>query len=343
MGNAAVFLSKTEMNSALRAVLQDSLSAAREELKIPAAKQLRLLVAVSGGMDSCVLLSALSELRQELNLELSVAHFDHRLRPSSEREAEFVAGLAAQYGFEFSTAAAPPKPAQENLEAWARNVRYEFLEHARRERAADLIATAHHSDDQAETVLFRLLSGRLLTDARSIAALNLERKLIRPLLAVSKAEVTGYAESHCLPYVMDESNFDLDRTRNSLRHELIPQLEADFNPQIVSTLSEFGERLSADEKFLWSAAAEVFARDENISAAAPALRWRLIRLSAEKQIGEAAKYLGYAALKRVESALNGGACGPFDLGFGITYRIDAERHLIFGAKERCLSPTHLLD
>ncbi len=185
----------------------------------------RLLVAVSGGLDSVVLLHLLAGLASKLQLELSVAHIDHGLRTASARDAEFVARLADQLGLPFLLATLGARPRGENLEAWAREERYTAVERLRRQSESQLIVTAHHRDDLVETLLFRAMSNRLTTSLATMEGYDAERKLLRPLLAMGRAELLAYAEINGLTWVEDESNADLARSRNLLRHQIIPQLQ----------------------------------------------------------------------------------------------------------------------
>lgn len=290
---------------------------------------LSLVVAVSGGEDSHVLLHLLLGLREQLRLELVVAHYDHALRPESKREAEVVEKLARSYGLPFVVDRAPERPPRENLEAWARRLRYGFLERARRDRGADLVVTAHHQNDQAETVLFRILSGRLLTDAQGIARFDAERKILRPLLDVRKREIEDYAVAHRLMFVVDPSNADHVRTRNKIRHDLIPGLEKSYNPQLVSSLAQMAERLAADEQFLQGAALEACGSHrksggldvEEMRALPPALLWRVLAQYAEESLGEPAAKLGFAALQSAAELVRrpGGELRRIDLGFGVRF------------------------
>ena len=187
-------------------------------------RPLRVVVALSGGEDSRVLIHALNILSQTEGIELLAAHINHNLREESAEEAKFAEKIAADYRLPFRVFHAPERPQGENLEAWAREVRYAFLYQVLESWPGDLIATAHHADDLAETLLFRVLTGRLGTSAHTISALDCDKRLIRPLISVKKRNITDFSELHQLEFVVDKSNFDTSRTRNRLRHNLIPQL-----------------------------------------------------------------------------------------------------------------------
>ncbi len=308
-----------------------ALSCVREALELArmslghADGPLSLVLAVSGGEDSAALLHLLHRLRAEAWLKLHIAHFDHALRPESVREANFVRGLAKKYNLPFYERRAVTRPVSENMEAWARRVRYEFLEDVRRQTKSWLIVTAHHLNDQAETVLFRLLNGRYSTDATGIAELDLSRRVFRPLLRVKKSEIEDYVSLHLLSFVVDPTNADFERTRNRIRAELLPQLEKQYNPQLVTHLGVFAARSSEDERFLLEKASEVRqslpARPtgEELRGLPPALLWRVILLIAAEQVGAEAEKIGYRTYWLVAEALekSDNQRRRFDLGFGI--------------------------
>ncbi len=183
----------------------------------------RLLVAFSGGLDSTVLLHLLVDDPAIGADRVVAAHFDHGLRPESADEARQALDFARQLHVKTITETAPAFHAG-NLEAWARSERYRFLEHARLETACDRIVTAHHADDQAETLLLRLLRGSGPDGWRSI---HIRRGfVVRPLLNVPRRELEAYAAKHHLSFIEDASNQDITFARNRLRHEILPRLDA---------------------------------------------------------------------------------------------------------------------
>ena len=306
--------------------------------------RLKLIVAVSGGRDSCVLLRALAGVEREIGLV--VAHVDHGLRDESGRDALFVERLAAEYQLPLELYRAPKRPVEENLEAWARRVRYSFLEQCRQKHRGDWIATAHHQQDQAETLLHRLLSGRLATEAYAISGVDLRRRIVRPLLGVGKGDVDYYADVRGLSWVDDLSNRDLMRTRNRIRRRLLPILESWFNPRLVEGLSRSAERLAHDEDFLWELAEreheKCFSTDrkspggKRIGDLEEALRWRVLKLEAERQLGEQGAKLGYRALAELSGRF-AERCGEkreIQLGVGVSCEIGGDR-LRFIRTPRC--------
>lgn len=224
-----------------------------------------LVVAVSGGHDSVALARAVALARGTAAGKLVLAHLNHRLRGAeSDGDEAFVAELAAQLpGAEFCTTrldvAATAEQSGENLEGTARRLRYDWLAGVARERGIPRVATGHTADDQAETVLHRLLRGTGLQGLRGIAArrpLAPGVELVRPMLGVTRAEVMAFLRDLGQPTREDSSNHDLRFTRNRIRHELLPLLAAHYNPAVVEILV----RLAAQ-------AAEAF-RDEQAAAEA---------------------------------------------------------------------------
>jgi len=319
--------------------VRSALAELRERSGKPAGKRepLSILIAVSGGEDSHALLHLLWTLREEENLFLAIAHFDHALRPESIQEADFVRHLSIRYEMPYFSARASGRPRGTNIEAWARRVRYEFLERARRTSGAEWIATAHHLNDQAETVLFRILNGRFSTDANGIAACDPARALFRPLLRVSKLDIENYCGLHRLPFVVDSSNEDLGRTRNRIRKELLPDLQAKYNPQLVTQLGTLAERSSEDERFLSEEAKLRRARlpsaplGRELKNLPPALRWRVICSLAEEQLGPRGRQLGFRSLSSVCNLLEriGNTRRRLDLGVGISCEVSGSSPLRF--------------
>jgi tRNA(Ile)-lysidine synthase len=224
-----------------------------------------LVVALSGGADSVALTDALASLAPRRGFRLVAAHLDHGLRADSADDASFCEALWARLGVPFVTGAADVRARAERerggLEQAARRERYLFLRRAAREQQAGAIALAHTLDDQAETLLLRLLRGAGATGLGGMRALS--RDLLRPLLGVSRAEVLAHLRERGLPWREDPTNRDPAHARNRVRHELLPYLEARFNPRARATLAR-AAALLADE----AAQLQARARDVLRSAAA---------------------------------------------------------------------------
>lgn len=225
------------------------------------------LAAVSGGPDSVALAAALAELAGEFNLKLGVAHFDHGIRDSSAREAKWTAGLAEKLGLPFFTERGdvPAFRAREglSLEEAARVARYAFLERAALGWGATFVATGHTADDQAETVLFRIIRGTGLAGlagiprSRHISDQSPHIMLIRPMLDCTREEVLAYLAEKKLDYLTDETNFDVDsQARARIRHRLLPELAADHNPDIRAALVKLAGGARATQSALEALADE---------------------------------------------------------------------------------------
>lgn len=216
----------------------------------------RLLLAVSGGVDSMVLLAATARLSRLLKLSLCVAHVDHGLRPSSAAEGESVAARCQELDIPFDGCRLPVRPKGTNLEAWAREARYEFFERMRLNRGAQWILTAHHADDAAETVLMQLMRNRPLS---GISRLDQGRHLLRPLLDVRRVDIVRYAMRHELEWCEDASNADPAFLRNRVRLNLLPYLETEFEPGIVGVLTSVADRQAADAIYLQGVVCQLIA------------------------------------------------------------------------------------
>jgi tRNA(Ile)-lysidine synthase len=204
------------------------------------------IVAVSGGADSVSLLSGLSAHQYG---PLIVAHFNHQLRGAeSDADEQFVQSLAQQFGCEFQSRGHAIFREGGNLEAVSRRFRYDWLVELARVKKARWIATGHTADDQAETVLHRLIRGTGIQGLRGIAPMRKvthdsgsEIRIIRPMLRVTKAEIMLYIEQNELTYRTDSSNADRRFTRNRIRQELMPLLQT-YNGKVVESLGRLSEQ-----------------------------------------------------------------------------------------------------
>jgi tRNA(Ile)-lysidine synthase len=229
---------------------------ARHELASPAT---RVLVAVSGGSDSVALAHVLRELDAARELTVAgLAHFNHQLRESAGRDEAFVADLAHRLGWPLQSGrgdvAALARREHRSIEDAARTARHAFLEQARIECGADLVAVGHTRDDQAETFLLRLIRG---AGPRGLAAMHPRSdRVIRPLLACRREELRAYLAGLGAGFVEDESNADLSIPRNRVRAELLPMLVR-FNPAIVDVLADEADLAREEWHWLESEAARL--------------------------------------------------------------------------------------
>ncbi len=216
--------------------------ALREECRLPPGA--RLLVAVSGGPDSMALLDVLARLAPKLGFELAAHGVDHGLRPEARAELELAERHAQALGVGFERTAVVVAPGG-NLQARARHARYAALEAAAARTGSAFIATAHHADDRAETVLLRLLRG---SGPRGLAVMppRLENRL-RPFIRARKNDIRLHLARHGVESSEDPSNRDRRYQRVRVREELLPLL-ADLSPGIVEHLNSLADALSGEER-----------------------------------------------------------------------------------------------
>ncbi len=221
----------------------------------------RIGVAVSGGADSVALLLALIDLRDGLGVVLSVAHFNHGIRgEASDADESFVAELAKGHALEcFCARGSAPQRAREtkqSLETSARELRYGFFRELMASAKVNKIALAHTTDDQAETVLMRILRG---AGTRGLAGIHPEKaddeaKFIRPLLETRRTSVEEFLRARGQQWREDSTNQDAVHTRNKVRHELMPKLR-ELNPAASETLARTADLARAEEEY-WRAAVD---------------------------------------------------------------------------------------
>ncbi len=217
-------------------------------------KNNKIVVAVSGGPDSVALLYLLNGLKKELNLILHIAHLDHMLRKGSHKDAEFVRGLAQNLNIPLTSAQINVKriASKGSVEEIARNARLGFLFKVARDIKADRIAIGHNLDDQAETVLMRILRGSGLhglsgiLPKRTIAGYE----IIRPLIEVKRKEIRAYLKRKKIQPLEDPTNEEDVYFRNKIRNNLLPLLEKDYNRNIKELLSNMAESVGVDYDYL---------------------------------------------------------------------------------------------
>lgn len=259
-----------------------------------------VLVAVSGGIDSVSLLFALLVFaRQSSQFQISVAHLDHCLRPTSFHDANFVKRLCDEWGVACHVGKVDVQELSRStgrgIEEAGRDARRAFLCQVAQEQGCTRIALAHHMDDQAETVLFRLTRGCAVSGL--VAMAWQQGDFIRPLLGVSRATIEGYWQQHSLPFVDDVTNAHLRFSRNRIRHQVLPALR-EINPEVALCLSRLASKVSLEESY-WRQRIDQFLDGavcvgvgelrvgcENLSVLHPALRMRVIRECLQRVRGD---------------------------------------------------------
>jgi tRNA(Ile)-lysidine synthase len=239
----------------------------------------RVGVAVSGGPDSVALLRAFADLAPSLGVVLVVLHLNHHLRGAeSDADQDFVAALAEKHSLEAVLGSADiGADGGPSLEAAGRRARYAFFLHAAADHRLDCVATGHTRDDQAETILLRLLRGSgssglsgilrscdLSALAQAPVPVGMQTstppRLIRPMLSISRRQVERYLLSLSQPFRLDPSNRDPKFLRNRVRAELLPALERDYNPQLRQALCETADIAAAENALLEELVSAALAR-----------------------------------------------------------------------------------
>jgi tRNA(Ile)-lysidine synthase len=215
----------------------------------------RLVVAVSGGVDSVVLLHLLHQECKRWSLTISVAHFNHGLRPgAAEEDEKFVRRLAERWGLSVSVGRGPVEEVAlrsgRGIEDAARTLRYAFFEEVRVATKSSAVATGHSADDNAETILLNLLRGSGVRGLSGIPVMRDEGRIIRPLLFATREEIVGYAGATGLEWREDASNATDAHRRNIIRHHLLPVVRERINPGVARTLMRSAEVFGDIDRFL---------------------------------------------------------------------------------------------
>lgn len=198
-----------------------------------------LLLAVSGGIDSMVMLDIIVKLKKEMNLKLYVAHVDHQKRSSSKDDRDFVVDTAKYLDIPYFVESLE-EDYEDNFHDYAHRKRYDFFYRLAKENNIDKIVLAHNANDNAETILMRLNRGSSFEGYRGILEVSEYKgvKIIRPLIKTSRADIEVYQQANLIPFQNDPSNDMDDYTRNRYRHHLLPILENE-NPKYLEKFSQF--------------------------------------------------------------------------------------------------------
>lgn len=287
-----------------------------------------MLCAVSGGRDSMALLSFLEQLAAEKGFILHAAHYNHMLRPTADRDEDFVRLWCADRHIPLACGTCDVRAwAREqgaSLEDAARTLRYRFLEETADRVGAQRIATAHHVQDNAETVLLHLLRGTGLRGLGGIAPVR--GRVVRPFLETDRRDIDAYVEENNIPYVEDESNADIAFARNRLRIEVMPLLEK-LAPGSTARIAGTAAILREEENHLAQESAGLLPPAEEDKISLPvntlmsrdlAIRRRLVRSMAQ-QLG-----VGLTAAQ-TDAVLALGSGGFLDLPDGLQAYRQAHR------------------
>ena len=294
----------------------------------------RVLVAVSGGPDSVALLHALWSLRDDLDIDLHVAHLNHSFRgEESDSDAKYVADLSGNLGLPFTVEKIDIPHIQKALrlsaEEAARLVRHDFLDRTADQVGATKIALGHTADDQVETVLLNLLRGTGIDGLSGMPPVR--DRLIRPLISVKRSQVEEYVAQNDLHPRTDITNLQPEYTRNKVRLELLPLLRQEFNTDIDAGILRLSELARDDSTYLNMEAANVLSRitiekDEKLavdvegfSALPAALQRRVIR-EAIRGVRSEITDIGFVHIESIIKLLDAGSDFDYDLPKGMFVR-----------------------
>lgn len=281
-------------------------------------------VAVSGGPDSMALLHCLLGVAPFFSCSIACVHFEHGIRGSeSLADADFVSGWCAEHGIPFYMSAADvPALAQAwgvSTETAAKRARETYFNSLVENGEVDVIATGHHKDDNAESVLMHILRGSGIDGLKGIAQRN--GNMIRPLLCVSREDILGYLRENGVPFVEDQTNENTEHTRNFVRNVLLPQMRERINPDVCGALNRLSEIAEEDAAFLIAQAKkayEVCARAdedkiridaERFVALAPAVAYRVLKIAcARLHVTHDIEKVHVGAVMRLARNMRTGTC-----------------------------------
>ena len=228
----------------------------------------RIVIGVSGGPDSMCLLNILNQLKEKLHITLFVAHVNHMIREEANEETEYVKKFCQNLNIEcFVKYVDVISKSNENkigTEEAGRIARYSFFEEVAKKVNANKIATAHNSNDNAETVLMNIIRGAGTTGLKGIEPIR-DNKFIRPIIECERTEIEEYCKENNLQPRIDKSNFENIYTRNKIRNILIPQIKEEFNPNIVEALCKLSKVSRAESIFINNYANEVMEKQLIVS------------------------------------------------------------------------------
>lgn len=303
----------------------------------------RICVAVSGGVDSVTLLHYLRERADKYRFALSAVHIEHGIRgDESVRDMRFVQSLCQEWGVELFLSRANclelAKTQKQSLETVARAVRYRFFETLFSENKTDYIALAHHQNDEAETVLFRLARGSSLTGLRGMATQN--GRFLRPFLDWKKSEIIEYAQEHNLAFCQDATNFEPCATRNKIRLTVLPALE-DAVCGATENIARFASFASEDDEYLYAQSQALISQESEdkfvLSFCEVAPLFRRACLTALKKLGVEKDYtaLHLQSVYALQKAERGAyLCLPK----GVIAKKDLDGIALFVEKEKTVLP-----
>lgn len=212
-----------------------------------------IVIGVSGGPDSIALLTVLNKYKKDLNINIVVAHINHMIRSVADEETKYVEEYCKKLNIEiYVKKVSVIELSQDNkigTEEMGRKIRYEFFEEVLEKTNSNKIVTAHNLNDNAETVLMNILRGTSITGLKGIEKKR-DNKFIRPLIECDRKDIEEYCEKNNLNPKYDESNKENIYTRNKVRNLLIPYIEKEFNPNIISTINRLSDLATKENDFI---------------------------------------------------------------------------------------------
>ena len=223
----------------------------------------KVVIGVSGGPDSITLLNVLNKFKEKLNIKIYVAHINHSIRKEADEETEYVREFCKKKGVEFFFKKIDVEQEAKKLkigtEEAGRNIRYAFFEEVAKKVGANKIATAHNSNDNAETVLMNIIRGTSISGLKGIEKMR-DNKFIRPLIETTRDKIEEYCKIENLNPRYDKSNKENVYTRNKVRNLLIPYIQKEFNPNIIEGINRLSNIATEEERFLNSLVEEEYKR-----------------------------------------------------------------------------------
>lgn len=213
----------------------------------------KVVVGVSGGPDSICLLYVLYTLKQELGIEIFVAHINHMIREAADSETQYVQNFCKKLGIKCfvkkENVTYLAKQQKKGTEEIGRQIRYEFFNEILTETDSNKIATAHNSNDRAETVILNILRGSGISGLKGIEVMR-EQKYIRPLIDINRTDIEKYCKENGLNPRYDESNDENIYSRNKVRNIIIPYIKKEFNPNIIKTINRLSAVATEENEYI---------------------------------------------------------------------------------------------
>lgn len=213
----------------------------------------KIVIGVSGGPDSICLLHVLYVLKEKLGIEIVVAHVNHMLRDVADLETEYVQKFCKKLGIECYVKKADileiSKTQKKGTEEVGRQVRYDFFDEVAKKTNSNKIATAHNSNDRAETVILNILRGSGLSGLKGIEPIR-DNKYIRPLINTDRQDIENYCNDNKLEPKYDKTNNENIYTRNKVRNTVIPYIKKEFNPNIIKTINRLSSLATEENEYL---------------------------------------------------------------------------------------------